>query len=83
MNEIIGCEKCGHLACVCRVQRDHVPDCKYRLAVCCAVGIECEHGYDVCPTCDPCTCKTKTKPDYGPHKKEIGHGMDRNRPGAA
>jgi hypothetical protein len=23
----------------------------------CPVGIECQHGYDVCPTCDPCTCE--------------------------
>lgn len=21
------------------------------------IGIECEHGYDCCPICDPCTCK--------------------------
>ncbi len=21
-----------------------------------ATIIECEHGYDVCPECDPCTC---------------------------
>lgn len=24
----------------------------------CPVGIECDHGYDVCPVCDPCTCSS-------------------------
>lgn len=37
--------------------RDHAPGCKYRTAIVTPVGIECEHGYDVCPTCDPCTCR--------------------------
>ncbi len=22
----------------------------------CPVGIACEHGWDFCPKCDPCTC---------------------------
>lgn len=52
----MGCEVCGHIACVCAVKREHVEDCKYRRAVACPVAIECEHGYDVCPRCDPCTC---------------------------
>lgn len=34
----------------------HQPQCRFRRAVICSVGIECEHGYDVCPACDPCTC---------------------------
>lgn len=50
--------KCGHIACVCGVIDAHPdPDCKYRLAVTCHVALECEHGHDVCPHCDPCTCK--------------------------
>lgn len=33
----------------------HTLNCNLQRAVGpCAV--ECEHGYDVCPTCDPCTC---------------------------
>jgi hypothetical protein len=52
----IGCDTCGHLACVCDTLREHKDGCQYRLAVTCAVGIECKHGYDVCPECDPCTC---------------------------
>lgn len=57
----IGCDKCGHLACVCAVKVKHEPDCLYRKSVTCPVGVECEHGYDVCPICDPCTCKPKAK----------------------
>ena len=37
----------------------HDRTCLYARAVRCRVAIECEHGYDVCPTCDPCTCATK------------------------
>lgn len=36
----------------------HQPGCTMRLALTCAAAIECEHGCDVCPTCDPCTCDT-------------------------
>lgn len=32
------------------------PQCPMHRAMTCAVAIECEHGYDVCPKCDPCTC---------------------------
>ncbi len=34
----------------------HKEECKFRVATECAIAIECEHGYDVCPKCDPCTC---------------------------
>ena len=34
----------------------HDRGCRYRLAVGGAAAIECPHGYDACPTCDPCTC---------------------------
>lgn len=53
----MSCGVCGHLACVCLVKSQHKPGCKFREAVTCAVGIECPHGYDVCPKCDPCTCE--------------------------
>lgn len=52
----IGCDTCGRLACVCSVKEKHVEGCKFRAAVTCPVAIECDHGYDVCPKCDPCTC---------------------------
>lgn len=34
----------------------HNERCKFRRSATCAVAIECEHGYVVCPICDPCTC---------------------------
>ncbi len=55
------CAKCGFLACVCQILLDHEPVCKYLIAACCPVGIACDHGRDVCPQCDPCTCQ-ETKP---------------------
>jgi hypothetical protein len=47
---------CGHICCVCDILRDHKEGCQYRRSVTCAVPIECEHGRDVCPICDECTC---------------------------
>lgn len=52
------CKTCNYISCICSVVKGHEMGCTYRSAVCCPVGIECEHGYDVCPICDPCTCKT-------------------------
>jgi len=34
----------------------HELDCRMYHAANCPVPIECYHGYDVCPICDPCTC---------------------------
>ena len=34
----------------------HHPACLHRQAVTCTTLVECEHGFDVCPQCDPCTC---------------------------
>lgn len=47
---------CGHISCVCSIIEKHKESCKFRFAATCAVGIECDHGYGVCPICDPCTC---------------------------
>lgn len=55
------CGECGFISCVCEVRKNHVPECKFRKAMETSVGIECDHGYDVCPTCDPCTCEAKTR----------------------
>lgn len=38
-------------------RREHLPECAFRIASECAAAIECEHGFDCCPTCDPCTCR--------------------------
>jgi len=49
---------CRLIQCVCKEARNHQKGCRYRFALTCAVGIACEaHGYDICPECDPCTCK--------------------------
>lgn len=51
------CAKCDHFACICEVLKTHLRGYLYRLAVC-GIAIECEHGYDVCPKCDPCSCES-------------------------
>jgi hypothetical protein len=56
---------CGLIACVCAVAARHRPSCRFRVSILCPVGIECEHGYDVCPKCDPCTCDATDCP-YNP-----------------
>lgn len=57
-NRVDDCD-CGQITCVCVTVRAHREDCKFRFAIAIPVGIECEHGYDVCPTCDPCTCDAR------------------------
>jgi hypothetical protein len=47
---------CGHIVCVCGVREQHDAKCRFRISMLCPIGIACEHGYDVCPKCDPCTC---------------------------
>lgn len=51
-----GCKECNFFECVCDIKKNHQEKCKFRKAATCVVGIECEHGYEVCSTCDPCTC---------------------------
>ena len=58
--EIRACGVCLYFDCVCEIRRQHRDGCKFRAAATCPVGIACEHGVDVCPTCDPCTCKAVT-----------------------
>lgn len=54
--ESVFCATCGQCPCCCGVRRNHAEWCRLRRAIECPVAIECEHGRDVCPTCDPCTC---------------------------
>ena len=51
------CDKCGFIDCVCEIRKTHKEDCRFRRSACCPVAIECDHGFDVCPECDPCTCE--------------------------
>lgn len=49
---------CDMIECVCAFARGHEKLCRFRVALTCAIGFSCkEHGFDVCPVCDPCTCK--------------------------
>jgi len=41
------------------IAKGHKRSCKFRAALVSSAAIECEHGYDVCPKCDPCTCEEK------------------------
>jgi hypothetical protein len=36
---------------------NHARYCRFRVARACAIPVACKHGFDVCPECDPCTCK--------------------------
>jgi len=56
------CPTCGFIRlpgapCRCTYEAEHDPGCPFRRAATCPVGIECDHGHDVCPVCDPCTCE--------------------------
>ena len=53
------CAKCGHIECICAIKEQHDANCRFRISASCAVPVECEHGYDVCPICDPCTCRSE------------------------
>lgn len=47
---------CGLIQCCCEVARRHTKECRFRVSITCAIPIDCVHGYDSCPQCDPCTC---------------------------
>ena len=66
---------CGHIACVCGIIEQHHERCKFRRAAAGSVAIECDHGYDVCPICDPCTCgaeyDAEPRPGVGKYQPDI------------
>lgn len=53
---MLGCKTCGHISCVCSIKVRHDKACRFLRAATYPVGIACDHGFDVCPICDPCTC---------------------------
>lgn len=54
---LIGCPHCGNLCtCTCKIQREHSEGCRYRRAAQMSVELACDHGFQACPICDPCTC---------------------------
>lgn len=61
------CARCGIVrvarpdeqgACPCLLvsRWGHAEDCRKVQSAGSPIGIPCDHGLDVCPTCDPCTC---------------------------
>jgi len=62
LGEVKSCATCGFFDCVCEIRKVHKPDCKFRRAMETSVGISCDHGHDVCPECDPCTCGAEPSP---------------------
>jgi hypothetical protein len=54
-NRVSDCN-CKLIQCACVEARKHQKNCRYRIALICAIPITCEHGLDVCTICDPCTC---------------------------
>lgn len=52
----VPCPDCEYFACICNIRARHAQGCKFRTSATCAIPIACDHGFDVCPDCDPCTC---------------------------
>lgn len=62
---VTACDECRMLSCVCAVERAHQRGCPFRVAAAKPVGVQCHHGRDVCPECDPCPCPG-VEPRYSP-----------------
>lgn len=45
---------------VCDIRKEHKKRCRYRRAAELSVELACDHGAQACPTCDPCTCGSKS-----------------------
>ena len=57
---------CGNLvACTCKLERRHGPDCPFARAAKLAVELPCPHGFQACPECDPCSCGAEVAPEEG------------------
>jgi len=52
--------RAANSGCLPRRDVHAAAECRLQMAATSAVGIACEHGFDVCPTCDPCTCGRAT-----------------------
>lgn len=51
------CRWCGNLInCVCKIKKNHKERCRYRRAAVLSFEIPCDHGFQACKECDPCTC---------------------------
>lgn len=53
------CSECEYTACICRIRREHKPECRYRRTVLAEVPIaECPNhpGSVACTECASCDC---------------------------
>ena len=53
---------------------EHKEHCKFRIAMVCPVGVACEHGFDVCPICDTCTCGSAREDSLRANLREVKYG---------
>lgn len=61
--------------------RAHAPGCRARTAIASAVSFECEHGLEVCPECDPCTCGAPGIETLAGYEEEVGRTYGHPRDG--
>ena len=50
------CPGCGSVTCYCEQKARHRGDCRYLRAARLSFELACDHGYQACPECDPCSC---------------------------
>lgn len=50
---------------------NHSELCRLFVAANCPVGVECEHGVDVCPICDPCNCDLTEIREIRPKARKV------------
>jgi hypothetical protein len=57
-SSLVFCPDCGLIrdGCVCSARREHKPGCRFLRAASLSVELECHHGFQACPICDPCDC---------------------------
>lgn len=56
--DTITCAECGYFkfACICKLKLVHREDCRFLRAARLTVELACDHGFQACPICDPCSC---------------------------
>lgn len=57
LSDIVCPGGCGNIvSCTCWIEEQHAKGCRYRIAATMPFELACDHGYQACPACDPCTC---------------------------
>lgn len=63
VGKIEACKTCQFFECICELKRLHKEHCPLLKAAACPIAISCDHGLDVCPQCDACTCFAPVAPN--------------------